>query len=185
MFSGNRLRLADGLREARNSAGRPLVMAEERLLPHRIDPEPVEMPRRAWPWTLAGLALAAGMLALRGRPRLLAGAGMPLWLLCGLGGLLLVFLWGFTEHQAGWANRNLFLLNPLCLLLLPGAVALLRGRVPGRLFRIVLWTVAALAALGWILQWLSLQPQYNLPWIGLLLPLHAALALALGRQAKR
>ena len=176
------MRLADGLREARNSAGRPLVMAEERLLPHRIDPEPVEMPRRAWPWTLAGLALAAGMLALRGRPRLLAGAGMPLWLLCGLGGLLLVFLWGFTEHQAGWANRNLFLLNPLCLLLLPGALALLRGRAPGRLFRITLWAVAGLATLGWILQWLSLQPQYNLPWIGLLLPLHVALALALGRR---
>jgi len=95
------MRLADGLREARNSAGRPLVMAEERLLPHRIDPEPVETPRRAWPWALAGLGLAAGILALRSRPRLLAGAAMPLWLLCGLAGLLLVFLWSFTAHQAG------------------------------------------------------------------------------------
>ena len=63
-----------------------------------------------------------------------------------------------------------------------GALALLRGRTPGRLFRIVLRAVAALAMLGWILQWLSLQPQYNLPWIGLLLPLHAALAMALGRR---
>ncbi|HET6397855.1 MAG TPA: hypothetical protein VFF91_13595, partial [Pseudoxanthomonas sp.] len=78
--------------------------------------------------------------------------------------------------------RNLFLLDPLCLLLLPGALALLRGRAPGRLFRGVLWAVAALAALGWVLQWLSLQPQYNLPWIALLLPLHLALALALGRD---
>ena len=38
---------------------------------------------------------------------------------------------------------------------------------------------------GLILQWLSLQPQYNLPWIGLLLPLHAALAIALGRDRTR
>jgi len=177
------MRLADSLREARNSEGRPLVLAEEPLLPHRIAPEPLEVPRRWWPWALAGLALAAGVLAARRRTRLLAALALPLWLLCGLGGALVVFIWGFTAHQAGWANRNLFLLSPLCLLLLPGAVSLLRGRVPGRFFRVVLWTVAALAALGWILQWLSLQAQYNLPWIGLLLPLHIALALALGRRS--
>ena len=39
--------------------------------------------------------------------------------------------------------------------------------------------------LGWILQWLSLQPQYNQPWIGLLLPLHIALALALAPRPRR
>lgn len=175
------MRLADGLREARNSAGRPLVLSEEQLLPHRIAPEPAEAARHWWPWALAGLVLAAAVLAARRRPHLLAGFALPLWLLCGLAGLLLAYLWGFTAHQAGWANRNLFLLNPLCLLLLPGAVALLRRRVPGGMFRVVLWLVAALAVLGWILQWLSQQPQYNLPWIGLLLPLHAALAIALGR----
>jgi len=178
------MRLADSLREARNSEGRPLVLAEEPLLPHRIAPEPPEVPRRWWPWALAGLALAAGVLAARRRTRLLAAFALPLWLLCGLGGALVVFIWGFTAHQAGWANRNLFLLSPLCLLLVPGAVSLLRGRMPGRFFRVVLWTVAALAALGWILQWLSLQAQYNLPWIGLLLPLHIALALALGRPSR-
>ena len=176
------MRLADSLREAKNSEGRPLVQSEQELLPHRIAPEPVELPRRWWPWALAGVLLGAAIVLLRRRPRLLAGVALPLWLACGLGGLLLAFIWGFTAHQAGWANRNLFLLNPLCLLLLPGAVALLRGRAPGRLFRITLWAVAGLATLGWILQWLSLQPQYNLPWIGLLLPLHVALALALGRR---
>jgi hypothetical protein len=176
------MRLADSLREARNREGRPLVLAEETLLPHRIAAEPADAPRRWWPWLLAGLAAAAGILAARRRPRLLAAFALPLWLLCGLAGGLLVFLWGFTAHQAGWANRNLFLLSPLCLLLLPGAIALLRQRQPGRLFAPLLWTVAALAALGWVLQWLSLQPQYNLPWIALLLPVHVALALALGRR---
>ena len=175
------MRLADSLREARNSHGRPLVQSEQELLPHLIAPEPAEAPRRWWPWLLAGLGLVAGILAVRRRVRLLAAFALPLWLLCGMAGALLVFLWGFTAHQAGWANRNLFLLSPLCLLLLPGALALLRGRVPGRLFRVLLGTVAGAAVLGWILQWLSLQPQYNLPWIALLLPVHAALALALGR----
>ena len=178
------MRLADSLREARNRQGRPLVQSEQELLPHLIAPEPVEAPRRWWPWLLAGLSLATAIFAARRRPRLLAGFALPLWLLCGLAGALLVFLWGFTAHQAGWANRNLFLLNPLCLLLLPGAIALLRRRVPGRLFRPLLWAVAAIAMLGWILQWLSLQPQYNLSWIALLLPVHVALALALGRRSR-
>ncbi len=178
------MRLADSLREARNRQGRPLVQSEQELLPHLIAPEPVEAPRRWWPWLLAGLSLATAIFAARRRPRLLAGFALPLWLLCGLAGALLVFLWGFTAHQAGWANRNLFLLSPLCLLLLPGAIALLRRRVPGRLFRPLLWAVAAIAMLGWILQWLSLQPQYNLSWIALLLPVHVALALALGRRSR-
>ena len=178
------MRLADSLREARNRQGRPLVQSEQELLPHLIAPEPAETPRRWWPWLLAGLSLAAAIFTARRRPRLLAGFALPLWLLCGLAGALLVFLWGFTAHQAGWANRNLFLLSPLCLLLLPGAIALLRRRAPGRLFRPLLWAVAAIAMLGWILQWLSLQPQYNLSWIALLLPVHVALALALGRRSR-
>ena len=38
----------------------------------------------------------------------------------------------------------------------------------------------ALAAL--VLHWLSLQAQYNVQWIVLLLPIHAALAWVLGRD---
>jgi hypothetical protein len=175
------MRLADSLREARNAEGRPLVMAEETLLPHRIAAEPAERPRRVWPFAVAGLALAAGVLALRGRPRLLGSLAAPFWLGCGALGLLMGFIWLGTGHEAGWANRNLWLLNPLCLLLLPGAWLLLRRRSPGRGFSGLLWTVAALAMLGWILQWLSRTPQFNLPWVALLLPLHVSLALALGR----
>ncbi|WP_125076532.1 DUF4105 domain-containing protein [Pseudoxanthomonas sp. SGT-18] len=177
------MRLADSLREARRADGRPLVLSEHELLPHLIAPEPVERPRRVWPWLLAGLAGAVAILALRRRPRALAAFAAPLWLLCGIGGALMAFIWLGTAHEAGWANRNLFLLDPLCLLLLPGAFALLRGRVPGRLFRALPWGVAAIACLGWVLQWLSLQAQSNQPWIALLLPLHLALALALGRRA--
>ncbi len=176
------MRLADSLREARNSEGRPLVLAEQELLPHRIAPEPLERPRRTWPWLLAGLVIAGTVLALRRHPRLLAAAATPLWLLCGIGGVVLAWLWLGTAHQAAWANRNLSLLDPLCLLLLPGAIALLRGRRPGRMFVPVLWLVAVVAGIGWLLQWLSLQPQANTAWIALLLPVHLALALALGRR---
>ena len=47
-------KIADSLRQAKNSAGRPLVQSEQVLVPHRIAPEPVEAPRRWWPWRRAG-----------------------------------------------------------------------------------------------------------------------------------
>ncbi|WP_311238631.1 MULTISPECIES: DUF4105 domain-containing protein [unclassified Xanthomonas] len=173
------MRLADSLTQVHNSAGRPLVQATQVLLPHRIAPEPADQQRHWWPWLLVGLALAAGVLALRRKPRLLAGLALPFWLLCAIGGSLLVYLWGFTAHQSAWANRNLLLVNPLCVLLLIGGIQLLRGRRPGRWFDGLRWVVAAGALLAMVIHWLSFQAQYNLQWVMLLLPVHAALAIAL------
>ncbi len=171
------MRLADSLREAKNSTGRPLVQQEVELLPHRIAAEPPDVPRRWWPWLLAGVMAAAGIIALASRwPRLIAGLALPFWLVCGICGALLVFIWGFTEHRAGWANQNLLLLNPLCLLLIPGAIPLLRKRAPAVWFRWLLVAIAIGATIAWILHWLPLPQQYNQGWIALMLPIHAALA---------
>lgn len=170
------MRLADSLREARRAEGTPLVRGEVELLPHRIAPEPAERPRRTWPWLLAGLVAAAGIaLAPRRRDRLVAGLALPLWTLCGLVGLLLAFIWCCTAHRAGWANANLLLLSPLCLLPLHGGWRIARGRAPARWFRRWLFLVAAGAALTLALQLLP-GAQFQLPWIGLLLPVHLALA---------
>lgn len=177
------MRLADSLGEVRNRAGRPLVQARQQVLPQRLAPEPKERLRHWWPWLLAGSLLAAGVLALARRPRRLAALALPFWLLCALGGGVLLYLWGFSDHRAAWANRNLLLLDPLCLPLLAGAVTLLRGRQPGRWFGVLLWTVVALAGAALLIHWLSmLQPQFNLQWIALLLPVHAALAWAFTRR---
>jgi len=100
------MRLADALRQSRNSEGRPLVQAEQELLPHRIAPEPTESPRRWWPWLLCGLLVAAGVCALRTRRRLLGGIALPLWLFCGIAGALLTYLWGFSAHQAAWPTAT-------------------------------------------------------------------------------
>lgn len=179
------MRLADSLREAKNAAGRPLVQAEEELLPHRIAPEPAEAPRRWWPWLIAGLvAAAASMLVGRRHPRALAAIALPFWTLCAIAGGLLVYLWGFSEHWAAWRNHNLLLLNPLCLLLLPGAVAVLRRRNPGRLFSVTLQLVALCALFAWFVQWLpfAFGYQFNQPWIALLLPIHLVLAYVFRRS---
>ncbi|NIK38163.1 hypothetical protein FHY12_000448 [Xanthomonas arboricola] len=176
------MRLADSLTQVHNSAGRPLVQSTQVLLPHRIAPEPAEQQRHWWPWLLTGLIVAAGVLALGRRQRVLAAFALPYWLLCAIGGGLLVYLWGFTVHQSAWANRNLLLVNPLCVLLLAGGIALLRGRRPGRWFDVLRWVVAGSALLALLIQWLSFQAQDNLQWVLLLLPIHTALAIALRRR---
>ncbi|WP_147675672.1 DUF4105 domain-containing protein [Xanthomonas massiliensis] len=173
------MRLAADLATATNRDGRPLVQATEQWLPQRLAAEPADPARVLWPWALAGLALAAGIAALRRRPRLVAALALPLWSVCALGGVLLLYLWGFTAHQAAWANRNLLLLDPLCLPAIGGAIAVLRGRRPGRGFGWLLAAIAVLAALALPVYWLSPRPQANLPWIALLLPVHAALAWVL------
>lgn len=176
------MRLATALRDVRNRQGRPLVTAETQLLPHRIAPEPPELPRRWGPWAWSGLALGAALAWLgTRRPRALAAIALPFWTLAGMLGVLFLFIWFGTEHRFGWGNRNLLLLSPLCWLLLPGGWQLLRGRVPKAWFRHVLFAVAALPVLALFVYWLQLLPQRNLHWIALLLPIHVALAWVWGR----
>jgi hypothetical protein len=174
------MRLADSLREATNSDGRPLVRSEQVLLPHRIAPEPAEFARPWWPWLLSGLA--AGLaLWLLGRfvPRGLAATAIAIWAACTLLGLLMLFIWFGTAHRAGWANQNLLLFNPLCLLLLPGGWRRLCGRDTGRGFDRMLGVIATCAVAAWIMRWLPFPEQDNTHWIALLLPMHLALWSAL------
>jgi hypothetical protein len=174
------MRLADSLREATGTDGRPLVRAEERLLPHRLAPEPPETARPWWPWLLWGMALGIVLLVIGQRaPRLLAAIALPVWTACSLLGLLMLFIWFGTAHRAGWANQNLLLFDPLCLALLPGGWRMLRGRAPGAWFGRWLAIVAGCAVAAWIMRWLPFPEQDNTHWIALLLPLHLALLAAL------
>jgi hypothetical protein len=171
------MRLRESLREAKLGDGRPLVVAEEQLLPHRLALPPDEEPRWRVPALFTGLALALAVTWLGGRrPRLLAGLALPFWLLAGLLGALMAFLWLGTEHYAAHGNENLLLLSPLALGLLPGGWRVARGRECGRAFRILLWTLAGLAAVAGFLKFLPFRPQQNVEWVLLLLPLHLALA---------
>lgn len=175
------MRLADSLREARLADGRPLVASEQGLLPHTIAPEPAEYARPWWPWLAWGVALAIAILGLgRRHVRALAAIAIAFWLLCGAVSLLMLFIWLGTAHRAGWANQNLLLFNPACLLLVPGGVCIARGRVPGRWLVRTLALVAACAIGAWFMRWLPIFPwQDNSRWIALLLPVHAALWMAL------
>jgi len=178
------MRLRESLREAQGDDGKPLVASEEQLLPHRLPLPPAEEPRWRTAALVIGLALALAVswLGLR-RPRLLAGLAMPFWIFAGLAGSLMAFIWFGTAHYAGHGNENLLLLSPLAFGLLPGGWRVARGREGGRVFRILLWTLAGLAAVAGFLKFLPFRPQQNVEWVLLLLPLHLALARRLAPRA--
>lgn len=82
-----------------------------------------------------------------------------MWLLCFVAGALLAYLWGFTDHWAAWANRNLLLFNPQKVLLVPGAIAV----QPQTRWGVRLFIVASLAGalVAWFLTVSLLRLQYN------------------------
>lgn len=180
-------RLADILVEAKNSAGGPLVREREEILPHRIAPEPDAHAPRWWLWGLWGIAVAIAIAWMRRRDagsRVLGAILLPFWFIAGFIGALLLFLWLGTAHVMAWANHNLFLLNPLAWLALPGAWRMLRGRAPGRWAARSTQLIALCAVAGLLVRWVGAQPQANLHWIALLLPIHAAVAWTVSRETR-
>lgn len=178
-------RLAEALRDVRTPAGEPLVIAERELLPHRGPLTPADPPR--WLW----LALALGVLlalplARAARGRLGGLLLFAVWGLTGLIGLGLLLLWVGTAHESAWANRNLLLVNPLALLLLPACVQLWRQRRSPRESRLRFGAhaLAIVSVAGVVLAQVQVYPQQHLEWVALLLPLQIALSLAL-LQARR
>lgn len=173
-----RVRLADG-------SERPLVAEAGWLLESSLHAEPATPPRWLVQALLLGLGSAAALILLqrarrhRGARRAFATLAVLLTLLSALGGLILLAGWLATEHWVMAANRNLLLLNPLGLLLLPTLFASRRADWQPRLRH---WLLAGLIAFGACMTPLLLLlpgAQQNLPWIALWLPVHAALAFAL------
>ena len=109
--------------------------------------------------------------------------GVVFELFCGLGGVVLLFLWLGTAHQSAWRNENLLLLNPLCLLLIPAVATLARAQPrAARIGARVAWIVAVLAAFALFSKILPWFAQANLHWILLFLPIHVAIALAVSQR---
>ncbi|HNR91912.1 MAG TPA: DUF4105 domain-containing protein [Dokdonella sp.] len=169
----------------------PLVAAERVISFGRLPAPPALPPDLRWPFFIAGLALAAWLLALASHRRSVvarhafAVTASAIALVCAVAGIILMLLWLGTEHRPAWANENLLVLNPLCLLLLP---AWWRARhdawdclKPVRVIAVLIAVLAGLALFVKILPWF---PQANLPWILLLLPVHAALAWIVVHNAR-
>ena len=151
---------------------------------------PALPPDFRWPFLILGVAVGIGLLWLSARRdgarRIPLAVFATLFeLFCGLGGLVLLFLWFGSEHRAAWRNENLLLLNPLCLLLVPAWIASTRRRWRARAFgATVAWIVVAAAGFALFSKILPWFVQANLHWIVLFLPIHIALAVALTRARR-
>ena len=176
------MRLEDELAATVNRQGRPLVVDQRLLIPHRLRPEPevVGTPRPWWPWLLAGLGLAAVVVGAGARlRRTWATVAFVFWLVSGLLSALMLFIWFGTAHEFGWANRNLLLFSPVGWLLLPAAWRVLRRGTPARWATWLAWVVAAGSACALVMYWLEPFPQRHLHWIVAILPVQLALAWTL------
>jgi hypothetical protein len=166
----------------------PVVAETARLADGLVEEPPLLPPDLRWPFLVLGLALGAGLLWLSREARAarrvpLAAFAIAFGIACGIGGLLLLFLWFGTEHRAAWRNENLLLLNPLCLALLPAWWGIARGRIQWRPRAAALAAlVALLAGFALFSKILPAFAQANLHWIVLILPIHLALALVLSRS---
>lgn len=183
-------RLAEAVRGVRLEDGRPLVREERELIPHRLDPVPVDPPRSLPAFLALGLLLAAALAAGLSRPpgalrRSAVLATGTFWLVGGLLGLGLLGLWLGTDHEAAWANSNLLLLPPLMLALLPALPRLARGQALPSVHRWIGLLVLVSAVAGLAHTTLARNAQANGDWIALLLPLQAVLARALWRADRR
>ncbi len=143
----------------------PLVKRESRLLDigrYTVEPQPPHWgPMFSLVALAATLALLSGLIdGPLGAPGRLLGA---LWLLlAGVGGVLLLFMWGATNHVATAGNRNLLLLSPVALLVIPGVLSA-RRRGPGAWAPRAAWVVIGLTIVGSLLAaFPSVSHQWNL-----------------------
>jgi hypothetical protein len=177
--------LMQSLRTAtvRDSTGRavPLVRAERQLHQSSRYAEPQAPRRLLLPFLAVGVLLGS-LLWITGRSevrtgRLMFAALGSAWsAVAGVGGVVLLGLWLFTDHMASRDNASVLLLSPLSLALVVLVPLVARGRAGAR--RAALGTallVAALAGLALVtLAWPGLR-QPNPELLALILPLHAGL----------
>ncbi|MGQ0560318.1 MAG: Lnb N-terminal periplasmic domain-containing protein [Gemmatimonadota bacterium] len=176
---------------APDGSEQPLVLSE-RTLYEAVDraPLPESAPPLIVPFTIAGSVIAGLLLLLarvawtRRRVALLLAIAIGTWsLTVGLTGTVIALLWAFTDHVVTYSNENLMQANPLSLLLAVLAPAAVLGKAWVR--RWAAWFglfVAGLSALGFLLQLLPQLDQVNGDIIGLLAPVHGAVAYILWQR---
>jgi len=189
------MRLRDEVRTLRIRDARgnlvPLVVREQTLFEASRPPERSGPPHWLLGFLATGLAIggAIALLASVARRSVAARAGFAVltvpWLLfAGIGGLVLLGLWGVTDHAIAYRNTNLLQLSPLALplaVLVPALAFGKRWATRGAV-RLAL-VVAALSVLGLLLKVLPWFHQANGEMVALALPINCAIAWAAWRLA--
>jgi hypothetical protein len=165
---------------------RSLVVREFTLAEANRGPEPASVPALWKAFLPIGLVLAAIVLALRFGLHSRIGTATVVAILAGvigLVGLIILLLVTVTDHVAAHGNENMWMLNPIWLVVavaLP--IALLRQR-----WKVARWATLAGAAvsLGAVLMHLiGMSRQANWDVIALLLPVQLAMAVIVLRYRR-
>lgn len=176
-----KVRAADGSEQ-------PLVVSERTIFA-AIDRPPLaaSAPSKVLPFTIFGIVIAGVVLLLDRWSRskrwamiLLASLVTILEFTIGFFGTLIALLWAFTDHVVTYGNENVLQANTLSLLLAVFAGASILDKIWFR--RWAAWFglfVAGLSVLGVIIQLSPGFGQHNGEIIGLLLPIHGAVAYVL------
>jgi hypothetical protein len=158
----------------------PLVQNEAVLSPNRLDAPPATAPDLRIPLGMAGLIVAALIIATWRYARLsYALLGSLYLLLAGLVGLVMLILWTLTTHHSAWANANLLLFNPLAFLLIRSTWRARRNVMPSRFVSGVLALQLIAVLLALLMHLLPGVVQQNQPWLLFALPCWLVLAWSL------
>jgi hypothetical protein len=178
--------LQQHIRGVKLGNGAPLVLSE-RLLSEAARPAEFEHVPELWKGLLPIGLVVAGSLAFlffgASRPRT---AGVLVAIFAGLFGLLgtiITLLVTITDHVAAHANENMFMLNPLWLVVAV-AVPLLLFR--GKARAVARWSAVAgagLAACAVLIHLIGMSRQPNWDVIGLVLPIQLAIAAIAWRRS--
>lgn len=153
-------------------------------------PEPTAPPDRRLPLAIAGVLLggliAATATSQRKTLQRVSGAMVVAWWVVGtVGASFMLYLWGFTDHTAGYANQNLLHFSPVALgllgVLIYRRVRRLSAASTRGLTRALAGLALAISAIGLTLQLTGILTQANLHFILLALPLHLSAGFAVLR----
>ena len=159
---------------------RPLVVSERIIAPNGLKPPPAAPPNLLWPLGIAGLTLAAAILAPRSRrPMLCAVLAVAFVGFSGVVGTVMLALWTATTHYAAWNNVNLLLFNPAAFVLVPALWRTRRGVSAGRMARSLVAVQVGAGVLGTLLHGLPGAHQQNLPWLLFAIPAWIAVMVLL------
>lgn len=175
------------LRAVKLDGGRRPLMKDGFILNHADrPPEPTTVPRLWMGLVPIGLSLTALVLWLSarsdagiGRRRVLAATVAVLAGIFGLLGLIIAALITVTDHLAAHGNENIFMLNPLWLIVAVLAPLLILRQRARRATVVLVRAAGALACVAVLLHLVGLSRQPNWDAIGLVLPVELAIAWVL------
>ena len=182
------MKVRDHLRNVRvpDETGRlvPLVMSEQVLFQAQREPERTSPPP-GWPLGALGVLLGGGLAWLgKGRRRGAVPASIAVAMVLGVLGMLLLFLRFMTLHTAAYHNTNLFVYNPLWLLVVPAYFFARRGGSERRIAFVLAIIAGALTAFGIMAPFLPGLKQGSFAVIALAAPLGLAAAATLREKLR-